>query len=112
MTIEQVKDLFGDKYDALKLEFYNKSHKDMAGSAKDEQLGNQLLISELATVTADIDIPLKPEMTVTDLEMAFEKNGLHVQVFRWSNNLWLQTISSDHLSLQAQNRKGQESIVE
>lgn len=110
MKVAEVKDLFAELFSSLKIEFYKKSHTDHRGSAREEQLSDDMMMSELIGNTASVLISINPSMTVTELESAFELNGLHVQVFRWSNDLWLQTISSDHLTLQEQNQRGQQSI--
>ena len=53
------------------------------------------------------DLKVNGEMEVSKLEQAFEKKyGLHVQVFRRSGNIWLQTTKTDSWTLEAQNRKG------
>ena len=46
-------------------------------------------------------------MRTWELEERFEKDfGLHVQVFRKSGNIWLETSVSDDLTLAQQNEKG------
>ena len=51
-------------------------------------------------------------MKVSELEKAFSDIfGLNVQVFRKSNNMWLQTTITDKWSLEKQNQNGKEMNV-
>jgi hypothetical protein len=46
-------------------------------------------------------------MTVADLEFRLEKEyGLHIQVFRKSGNIWLETTATDNWTLDRQNQEG------
>jgi hypothetical protein len=51
---------------------------------------------------------ITPAMTVTELEQEFEKiYGLHIQVFRKSGQVWLETSVTDGWTLDMQNKQGE-----
>ncbi|MCB0692400.1 MAG: hypothetical protein KDC16_12200, partial [Saprospiraceae bacterium] len=69
------------------------------------------LLSVVNPDLIDGTLKLNSELTVSDFEQMMEKDfGLHVQVFRRSNQLWLQTSATDDWTLEVQNTKGLHSI--
>jgi len=111
MTLNTAKDVFCGMFPALKIEFYKKAHSEHEGSPSDDLWEDDLHLSDIMKVQGDIKISLSPLKTVAQLEAEFEKYGLHVQVFRWSKNLWLQTTTTDDLTLAQQNERGMESTT-
>ena len=57
---------------------------------------------------AALKVALK-DADIAELKTMQEEFGLHVQVFRKSGNTWLETSTSDDLTLEDQNFKGKES---
>lgn len=111
MTITQFQTEFRKKFPGLKIEFYSKRHGVNVGSLKENQLSENLLLKDIAKKELG-ELEIKPDMTVAQLEQQMEKQyGLHVQVFRRSNTLWLQTSSTDDWTLEKQNSKGLHSMV-
>ncbi|MBT8190398.1 MAG: hypothetical protein HKN67_13065 [Saprospiraceae bacterium] len=111
MTITQFQTKFRKKFPGLKIEFYSKKHGVNAGSLKENQLNESLLLKDITGKKLG-EIEFTPAMTVAQLEQKMEKQfGLHVQVFRRSNTLWLQTSSTDDWTLEKQNTKGLHSMV-
>ncbi|QLH44955.1 MAG: hypothetical protein HWD58_04695 [Bacteroidota bacterium] len=54
-----------------------------------------------------VQIALDPDMPTGRFEQHFESEfGLHIQIFRLQQGVWLQTTSTDHLSLKEQNQRG------
>lgn len=107
MTIAEVQKGFAGLYPGLRIEFYAKEHKDHSGSALKDQYSNSLTIGEITEGKVDGEINFGPERTVADIEGEFEDRfDLHVQIFRRSNTLWLQTSATDDWTLEVQNRKG------
>lgn len=105
--LSEIQDAFSKKYPGLKLEFYTKQHEDHDGSPKSSQIEDDKAVSELNSQIADGIISTEETRRVSDVEAEFEdKFGLHVQIFRRSNDLWLQTSSTDHWDLKTQNGKG------
>jgi hypothetical protein len=107
--LHEIQEAFQAMYPYLKLEFYNKEHASEEGSAKRNTLDTTLSIESVQHKTAEGSLAIQGKMRVADLENAFEEMyGLSVQVFRKSNNTWLQTTTSDHLTLNELNQKASE----
>ena len=102
---------FHTKFPYLKMEFYSGEHKAGQGSPLESRIDPEKTLGEVRAVINEGDFRIDANMTVSDLEKGFfEKYGLNAQVFRRSGNLWMQTTSTDHWSLQEQNRKGGASV--
>ncbi len=109
-NIKQVKEQFSSQFPYLKIEFYNDEHEKNEGSKIDNQLKETVLLSELNPKLSTVEVQLDPEMTVSDFEHFMQQDcGLNIQVFRKSNDLWLQTSSTDSWTLEKQNGKGERS---
>ena len=66
-------------------------------------------LEKVRTIHNEGDIVIKPDMEVGVLEQIFEsKYGIHVQIFRKSGDLWLETSATDNWTLQEQNLTGSE----
>lgn len=105
--ITDIQNEFSTAFPGLKIVFYAKKHADHEGSAPKMQYDSALTIGEIQTHEQAGEMDLDGQLTVGQLEQLMEKEfGLHVQVFRRSNNLWLQTTSTDDWTLETQNRKG------
>lgn len=112
LTIEDLQRQFQNIFPHLKIEFYSTAHESGKGSAVNTQLNNTLKISKISPDVSESEIRLNGDMTVREFESMMEKDfGLHVQVFRKSANLWLQTASTDHWTLEKQEGKGGRSEV-
>lgn len=104
--LSEIQKYFNDKYPGLKLEFYSKEHKDHAGSPKSVQIDEDFLVTNLNESLEEGILNTEETRRVSDVEQEFEnKFGLHVQIFRRSKELWLQTVSTDHWDLKTQNSK-------
>lgn len=115
--IKAIQDEFQEVFPFLKLVFYSNSHKTGEGSIKKFTISNDATVSETSKKETDSTLTINKSMKVSELENAFlDSFGLNVQVFRKSNNLWLQTTITDNWSLEKQNQNGkemntQESII-
>ncbi len=108
--ISEVQESFQKKFPYLKLEFYRTGHKTEEGSKAKDQYRAEATIGEIRTKKEEGDLKIDPMMTVAKLESIFkDKYGLHVQVFRISGDLWLQTTSTDGWTLVEQNEHGRKS---
>lgn len=106
-TIRDIQHEFQGKFPGLKIEFYEAEHGDHQGSRAANQYDPSKVLRDIRQQHAEGDLVVYPEMTIAQLERNFEELfGLHVQVFRRSKSLWLQTISTDGWTLEKQNRKG------
>ena len=109
--ITDIQSEFSKKFPGLKLEFYKKEHAANEGSLIKNQLNPGTALSEIMKEEDAGEYKISPEMTVAELEAGFEERyGLHVQVFRRSASLWLQTTTTDSWTLEVQNRKGIHSL--
>lgn len=96
----------------LKLEFYSKHHDEGKGSPKRALLASDKTIGEARLIHNEGDLQVIDSMTVARFEQLFDEiYGLHVQVFRRSGNLWMQTTATDGWTLAEQNRKGGASEI-
>ena len=110
-SILEAKKQFSKQFHGLKLEFYQREHTEHEGSPRDEQLPSSTPVSSINSDIIDTEIELDPQMSVKSLEDLFEtKLGLHIQIFRRSNKIWLQTSATDDWPLDKQNTKGLHSV--
>ncbi len=107
MTLSEVQRSFHKNYPGLKLEFYKYAHKDHEGSKNENRYDSSELIANIRTIHAEGELEVDPDMSISKLESSFKDMfGLNVQVFRKSNTIWLQTITTDNWTLSESNRKG------
>jgi hypothetical protein len=102
---------FSEAFPGLKLAFFSKPHREFKGSAAKFLLQDrEATLSQLSTKLQAGELTLEPSTVVKDLEQEFEqKFGLHVQVFRKSGNIWLETSVTDNLTLAEQQTKAANS---
>ena len=110
-SMSQVSDLqreFNLLFPFLKLELFRHKHGYQGASPKREKLPPFLYLEGLATQLPE-QIIVSESMTVQELEKLFEDQlGLHLQVFRKSGTLWLETTITDGWTLKQQNDHGME----
>jgi len=107
-TIGALQAQFQAAFPHLKLVFFTKPHKAYEGSPA------KFLINEPAKTLGELNpnvhsgsLFLETDMPTWQVERLFEEeHGLHVQVFRKSGHIWLETSVSDSLSLEQQEAKG------
>jgi hypothetical protein len=111
-TVQHIFDQFNNVFPYLKLEFFSKEHEDHKGNKSEDIINHQTLLTTISPELVEKEFTINEEMTVSDFEQMMKDNfNLNVQVFRKSNDLWLQTTATDHWTLQKQNGKGQRSTV-
>ncbi len=111
IKIFTIQEEFNTAFPYLKLEFFSKSHKTGAGTAKKFIQENSKTLKQCQTKqnTNNSSITITPNMTVTNLEQLFhDLYGLEVQVFRKSGKTWLETTVTDGWTLEEQNRQGED----
>lgn len=112
-TIQNLYDQFTAQFPYLKIEFYNKPHEKGHGSRSEDQVPHTTILSVINPSIKPIKWEIDEEMTVAEFENWMEGElNLHVQVFRKSNDIWLQTSATDSWSLAKQNGKGQRSTID
>jgi hypothetical protein len=111
-TLRDIKTAFTQAWPHLKLVFFTKSHEAHTGSNAKFMIDNEnLTLAEVAPmVKGTAGLYLEQETPVWQLERLFEEEyGLHVQVFRKSGTVWLETTVSDDLTLEQQEARGKAS---
>ncbi|MFT5723707.1 MAG: hypothetical protein ACI9JN_000824 [Bacteroidia bacterium] len=99
-TVMDVKHQFGNKYKGLKLEMFKKAHDSEESSNSKMRVFGTETIDELVSVDLPVHININPEMTVSEVESAFEvQAGLHAQIFRKMRNIWIETVQTDGYTL-------------
>ncbi len=107
-TVQEVFDQFASQFQFLRLEFYQKAHDSEQGSPATDQISHKTLLGHLNADIGKQTLEIDGSMSVAAFEnMMRDQYRLHVQVFRKSAELWLQTTATDHWSLDKQNSKGQ-----
>lgn len=111
MTILEMNEAFQVVFPYLKLECFTQHHRAFQGSRAQFMVkDHQTRLSDLNPGMEAGDLPVDGTMAVRDLESLFEnKFGLFIQVFRKSHDVWLATSTTDNLSLDEQNRRGEQS---
>ncbi|HMQ46448.1 MAG TPA: hypothetical protein PKA00_02550 [Saprospiraceae bacterium] len=105
--ITDIQNEFNTIFPGLKIVFYAKKHTAHEGSAQKNEYDPALTLGEIQTKKRTAEIELDDQLTISQFEQIMENEfGLHVQVFRRSKNLWLQTTATDDWTLEVQNRKG------
>lgn len=106
-TIKEIKKKFHSQFEGVKIEFYKNSHQENEGSSIQDQLDEDITIAELNPKFQAEVIQFNEENQVIEVENVFkEKLNLNIQVFRRSNDVWLQTSKTDNWTLKVQNQKG------
>jgi hypothetical protein len=106
-TIDSIKNQFSLVFPYLKLEFFKKPHYSVTGRLRRYLHDDNTRLSTISTRITPGLITLISQMKVGELESMFETDyGLHVQVFRKSGNVWLETTATDSWTLEQQNEEG------
>lgn len=107
--IGDIQQEFNQVYPFLKVELFRVPHGNQQGSPLQNRLPRHLTLQAIAPAIPTGEIALADAMSVVQLEGIFQQQfGLHVQVFRKSGNLWLETTMTDSWTLKQQNDHGQE----
>ena len=110
-TIRDAKKQFSRYFPFLKLEFFTIPHQPGSGSAAVKKLSDRSFLIDITGVLKEGVFHFDQSITVAQFEQKLqEEYGIPVQVFRKSGAVWIETIQTDHLSLEAQNLMGKESM--
>ncbi len=99
---------FREEFPYLKLAFFSKPHHAYKGTAAKFLLTDpSLSVKDMNPNAHEGDIFIEEDMPTWQVERLFESEfGLHVQIFRKSGSIWLETSVTDDLTLEQQNAKG------
>ena len=111
-TITEIQAEFINVFKYIKVEFFKKSHEAGEGSAKKDLIENSKTLGEIRTIHNEGDLIITKDMVVSDVESAFENAfGIHAQIFRKQNNVWLLTSNTDSWTIAEQIEKAEEMKV-
>jgi len=106
-VISGVQKDFNAIFPYLKIEFFRKPHERGQASARKSMYDDTMAIRLIRNKKGPDQVALSSRMKVHDFERALEEHyGLHVQVFRKSGNVWLETSATDSWTLEEQNEEG------
>lgn len=110
-TLGALQQEFLTAFPGLKLAFFSKPHHAFEGSAAKYLVQDaRLPLSQLAAAMQAGSLSIDDSTPTWKVEEMFEENfGLHVQVFRRSGSLWLETSVTDSLTLAEQQEKAKAS---
>lgn len=102
-TIAELQKEFVDAFQYVKIEFFTKPHQSGETSAKKDMIDASKKLGEIRTIHIEGDFIITKDMLVSDVEEVFKnKFGVHVQVFRKQNEVWLLTTNTDNWTLERQ----------
>ena len=110
-TLAEIKKEFAGQFEGLKLEFFKKPLADGLGSPKKDILESTLKVGDVNSAVLDTaEMKWSKSSTASEVEQEFEhKLGLHVQVFRLTGRVWIETTTTDSYTLEKQMSKSLES---
>lgn len=99
-TVVDLRHQFADAYKGLKIEFFANAHDEGESSQVRKKVLGTEAVGDLTNVALPVEFELSGNMKASDVESLFEeKAGLHVQVFRKMRGVYIETVQTDHLSL-------------
>lgn len=106
-TIEKTQEEFNQLFPALRIVFYTTTHRSEAGTPGKDHIKGKVRLKEVHPDVAGKSVTVTGSFTVTKLEQQIQDTfKVGAQVFRKSGNIWLQTTTTDNLTLDEQNEKG------
>jgi len=106
----EIKDRFNKNFPFLKIEFFSRQHAPGEATPQNNLIKEDITLGQINQALEEGSISISSHDSVSSLEQAFqEKFGLSVQVFRKQKTAWIETTRTDLLTLEEQNKKGQEA---
>ena len=110
MTVQDLKKQFHGFFPYLKIEFFETPYKVATGSNKASMIDNKESIGAMLKSMDGGNVELDSLTTVISFEQLInDRFGLHVQVFRKSGELYIETTKTDDWTLGQQNAEGKSS---
>ena len=109
-TLREINKDFQKSFPYLKLEFYKIKHKVGESSHFEKKIPAHYSLYEIDSEFETSTINIQPFDTVETFEKKFQDElGLPIQVCRKTENIWVETTQTDHLTLERQNSMGEAS---
>ena len=106
-TIKEVQDAFSKVYPALRIEFYKKAHSENIVTPEKYKINSEGAGALQTIFSKKAVIDINKNKTVAEFEKDFFQTfEVAAQVFRRSENIWLQTSKTDDWTLEKQNAQG------
>lgn len=103
MTLKSIKEQFNAKFPHLKIEFFETKHNKGEASAKELMYDDAFRIKDIRKEGAMLPISIHGNLKTSTLEKLFEEElGVFIQVYKKSNNVWIQTTATDDWTLSQQ----------
>ncbi|MBO6515230.1 MAG: hypothetical protein JJ975_01595 [Bacteroidia bacterium] len=110
-TLLEVRNEFGKLYPGLKLECFEEAHEVNESSENRSRILGSVVLDAIVTCDLPVEVNINATMTVGEVEQVFHNaTGLHVQVFRKMNGVWIETVQTDHYSLEKQMELSKNSV--
>ncbi len=111
-TTDTIKKWFTDKFPLLKIEFYAKEHQMGEGNSNSSMVKEDTAVSEIGFNTnkdgKGVEIIIFEDYSTNLVEHIFKSRlNLNIQIFRFSNNNWIQTTSTDNWTIKEQMERAQ-----
>lgn len=104
--VGQIKRQFNSEYPFLKIEFIISPH--VTTGRHPVIAADETRLENIQPIMKEGAIVMNQTITVSELGSFFHNHSLDVQVFRRSDNLWLETTITDAWTLEKQNTHGRE----
>lgn len=106
-TVKSLRSKFTKQFPGLKFEIYKNTHNYEEGSPSKDQYSDETSLASISPKMVEGVLILEENMEVQEFEnLMTERFGLYTQVFRKSNDLWIQSTKTDKWTLAKQNLKG------
>lgn len=110
-TIREVKKQFNKSFPYLKLEFFTRGHRKGEPSSIRYMVDDKSMLLDITGVIREGVFYFEPSILTGDFEYKLQADfGIPVQVFRKSGGTWLETVDTDHISLEEQNNMAKASL--
>jgi hypothetical protein len=112
LKLSEIQAMFHQQFTSLKLEFFEfKTGSERIFSKKNMISDTNRTIGSVRKKANSVPISFNGNQKVSTLESSFLKNhGLNIQIFRRSGKNWIETSSSDELTLASLNKRGIEAL--
>lgn len=108
--LSEIRKAFKAEFPFLDIAFFSKEHEEGAASLKKNLLDYQSTCSEAGDPHRIGLLQISGDQTASETEKELETGfGLHIQIMRKSGNVWLQTTTSDDLSLNDLNEEARQA---